>query len=164
MGTNFNPSYKRGQSAALEYLKDKGTGLQKAIIYVMEGLADVTIDTCINSLTIKFPWLGKMLSYSVAWGKTYNDAINYEGVDDVNKAQSMAFEDANDGLLFSLNPDVEEVLRQSNISINIDDLINNIEDPRIKQFIKKYGKDIFNSVKYNMFNKSLEYRENEDEN
>lgn len=164
MGTNFNPSYRRGQSVALEYLKDNGTGLQKAIIYVMEGFADVTVDTCIDSLTIRFPWLGKMLSYSIAWGKTYNDAMNYEGVYDVNKAQSMAFEDANDGLLFSINPDVEEVLRQNNISINIDDLINGIEDPRIKQFIKKHGKDIFNSAKYNIFNKSLEYRENEDEN
>ena len=169
MGTNFNPFYKRGQSAALERLKHEGTEEQKIIIYGFEGIADIMTDSCINAGNKTFPLIGKFEAYNIAWGKSYSHSLNYDYYDldiSIKEAQDKAFYDANKSLALGMMPDVADAWVKYNISDNLLTYLNQIDYMDMKTIFKQYGidigKDTLWSTVVNANNKINEYMANEE--
>ena len=169
MGTNFNPFYKRGQSAALERLKHEGTEEQKIIIYAFEGIADTMTDFGIDVVNKPFPLVGKLESYNIAWGKSYSQSLNYDYYDldiSIKEAQDKAFYDANKSLALGMMPDVAEAWSKYKISENIFTYLNQVDYMDLKSIFKQYGidigKDTLWSAVVNANNKVNEYIENEE--
>ncbi len=169
MGTNFNPFYKRGQSAALERLKHEGTEEQKIIIYGFEGVADTMTDFCIDASNKPFPLIGKFEAYNIAWGKSYSHSLNYDYYDldiSIKEAQDKAFYDANKSLALGMMPDVADAWVKYNISDNLLTYLNQIDFMDMKTIFKQYGidigKDTLWSTVVNANNKVNEYMANEE--
>ncbi|MGN8914567.1 hypothetical protein [Anaerofustis butyriciformans] len=169
MGTNFNPFYKRGQSAALERLKHEGTEEQKMIIYGFEGVADTITDSCIDAGNKPFPLIGKFEAYNIAWGKSYSHSLNYDYYDldiSIKEAQDKAFYDANKSLALGMMPDVADAWVKYNISDNLLTYLNQIDYMDMKTIFKQYGidigKDTLWSTVVNANNKINEYMANEE--
>lgn len=91
MGKSYNPSFKKGRSAAIEYLKDFGTDEEKEIIEKGEFTGEALLNMLVSTGTAKVPGLEEVIMYDLKWGKEYNDAMNYGGVNNIKQAQDIAF-------------------------------------------------------------------------
>lgn len=110
MGKGYNPSYSRGQSAALAYLSKYGTDEQTDIINLGELLAGFTFDNTVGNI----PYVGQGLSYMGTWGKEYNDELNYGEAESIEDAQDAAFLEANTGFA------VEKLFKSLEVLGNMD--------------------------------------------
>ncbi|WP_290772165.1 hypothetical protein [Anaerofustis sp.] len=159
MGKSYNPSFKKGRSAAIEYLKKYGTKEEIDIINNAQVLTNTGIDMLFSTSTAKIPGTDLALSYIFSWGKEYNDAMNYGGVNNIKQAQDIAFFEANKGLVLGMAPKIGKNLAKYNSPEAVGQLLNVIEEPDIKNTLSDLGIDFSQSYFTNMIMNKVEKKE-----